>query len=497
LGIVAKQTLKGSIWSYLGVAIGFVTTTYLYTNYLTPEVVGLFGLLIAIGTITSVLASLGFNGVTLRMFPKFRDKTSGHHGFLFSNVVPQAIGFLLFLLLFFLFREKLVETNLEKSKLFADYIDLIIPVTFFFLVYNVFDSYLKVLYDAVTGTFLQEFFQRVMIFLVVVLYALKLLTLPQLIMGFTVAISFKTLVILGVVGWRGELSLRRPKGYISRPLRKEMIDVALFYILGGVGSLMVFNIDKIVINQMLDLRNTGVYTIAFYFGTLVVIPSRPLLKIAGTLIADAWEKNDRGKINEIYAKSCINQFIIGAFLFLGIWANIDNILEILGPDYAGSKWVIFFICFGYLIDMLTGVNGQIILLSKDYRISMWFMAGLVVLVVALLYFLIPVWGITGAAIAIALALFLNNLMRFLFLWVKYKMQPFNSKFLLVTAFYLAVYFLLLLIPRKELIVDLLMRGLIICGATGLFFWSVPVSEDIKLMKNSIKKILTKICHNKK
>ena len=89
------------------------------------------------------------------------------------------------------------------------------------------------------------------------------------------------------------------------------------------------------------MNNTGVYTIAFYFGTLVVIPSRPLLKISGTLIADAWKDNDLKKINNIYYKSCINQFIIGGFLFLGIWANIDNILTILGPDYQQSKWVIF------------------------------------------------------------------------------------------------------------------------------------------------------------
>ena len=105
---------------------------------------------------------------------------------------------------------------------------------------------------------------------------------------------------------------------------------------------------------MLDLGSLGVYTIAFYFGTLVIIPSRPLLKISGTLIAYAWARNDLTQIRDIYYKSCINQFVIGGFLFLGIWANIDNILLILGPDYLQSKWVIFFIGLGYLFDMLTG-----------------------------------------------------------------------------------------------------------------------------------------------
>ena len=47
MGIIIKQTIKGTLWSYLGVAIGFVTTAYLYTNYLSTEIVGLFGLLLS------------------------------------------------------------------------------------------------------------------------------------------------------------------------------------------------------------------------------------------------------------------------------------------------------------------------------------------------------------------------------------------------------------------------------------------------------------------
>ena len=148
---------------------------------------------------------------------------------------------------------------------------------------------------------------------------------------------------------KGEIHVRHELSFITKDLRKEMIDVALFSILGGLGSMIVFNIDKIVVNQMLDLSNTGVYTIAFYFGTLVIIPSRPLLKISGTLIADAWKENDLAKIKDIYYKSCINQFIIGGFLFLGIWANIDNILTILGAGLRAIKmgdlfyWIWIFI----------------------------------------------------------------------------------------------------------------------------------------------------------
>ncbi len=478
MGIIIKQSIRGSFWSYFGVIIGFVTTSYLFPNYLTTDTIGLFSLLIAYSTLFGQLSLLGIHGVTSRLFPHFRDKESRHHGFLFIALIFMIVGFSLFLILYAIFSPFLIETNLEKSQLFSDYIYLLVPLTFFTMVFVLFDTYNKVLYDAVFGTFLQEFSQRLLLLLITLLFVFHFINLNQLIIAYALVVSLKGLIILTFLYYKGELKFKPESGFISKSFRKELIHVAAFSVLGGLGSMIIFNIDKIIINQMLDLGNTGIYTIAFYFGTLVVIPSRPLLKISGTLIADAWAKNDLPKIKDIYYKSCINQFIIGGFLFLGIWANIDNILIILGEDYLQSEWVIFFIGLGYLFDMLTGANGLVISYSKYFRVSLYFIIALIIIVVALLYLLIPVWGIVGAAIAIAGALFLNNLMRYFFLYKKLHLQPFNYRFLLVAGFFVGMYFLLKLIPQQSLIIDIGIRGVIITMATTIFVFLVPVSEDI-------------------
>lgn len=239
-----------------------------------------------------------------------------------------------------------------------------------------------------------------------------------------------------------------------------MVSVGVFSILTGLGGNIVFSIDKIIINQMLGLDATGIYTIAFYFGTLVIIPSRPLLRITGTLIADAWQKNDLRYIDNLYHKSCLNQFILGAFLFGGIWVNIDSIFIILGPAYEGGKWVIFFIGLGYLIDMATGANVQIISYSKYYRMSLWFLLILVVLVGASMYLLIPVWGITGAAIAIALSFLVNNLLRYIFLYWKFSLQPFNNRFLIVVLAFASAYMFGFLMPGFEVFQDIFIRSVV-------------------------------------
>ena len=335
------------------------------------------------------------------------------------------------------------------------------------------------LYDSVSGVFLQEFMQRGLIFLITVFFALNWISLNQMIWAYAAIVCAKAVVMVIILAKKKELNFQIDRNFVTPKLRKEIIDVGLFSIVTGLGSMIIFNIDKIVINQMLDLSNTGVYTIAFYFGTLVVIPSRSILKISGALIADGWAAMDIDKIKEIYYKSCINQFIIGTFLFVGIWSNIDNILTILGPDYSESKWVIFFVGLGYLFDMLTGANGQVIAYSKYYRIALVFVVSLVVVAVALLYLLIPVWGITGAAIAIACSFLFNNLLRYLFLFRKYRMQPFNFKFLIVLAVFLVVYFVVNLIPQQNLLIDILVRSTVITVVSFLALYYLPISEDIR------------------
>jgi O-antigen/teichoic acid export membrane protein len=266
-----------------------------------------------------------------------------------------------------------------------------------------------------------------------------------------------------------------------------MINVALFSLLAGIGGSIVFSIDKIVINRFLGLSETGIYAIGFYFATLVIIPSRPLLKISGTLIADAWKRNDVEYISDIYTRSCINQFIIGSFLFGGLWLNINNIIDILGPEYSAIKWVVFYVGLGYLFDMLTGANDQVIGYSRYYKISLLFLLILVVVVLISMYFLIPLMGVAGAALSIALAFLIYNLLRSAFLYFKFGIQPFP-----VTLIWILLIFGIsivpgLIIPRLNLYIDVFMRSLVFSVIFVSLVIVLKISPDINnLLKAYLK-----------
>src|SRR5690625_5806671 len=113
---------------------------------------------------------------------------------------------------------------------------------------------------------------------------------------------------------------------------------------------------------------------------------------------------------------------------------------------------------GHLVEMATGTNAQIIAYSQYFRTSLYFLMILIGLVIVNLFIFVPIWGLTGAAFAISLAILLNNLMRFSFVKYKFDMQPFTRK----SGIVLLIFFLALginyLIPSMALIPDLIKIG---------------------------------------
>ena len=107
----------------------------------------------------------------------------------------------------------------------------------------------------------------------------------------------------------------------------------------GISGIAAIQIDKIMMSSMLSLDATGIYGVVFIFAALIRVPSRAVLKISSAVIAEAWKRNDLDEIDNVYRSTAINQYIIGLLVFVGLWANIENIFRILGDSFEAGKYV--------------------------------------------------------------------------------------------------------------------------------------------------------------
>ena len=490
MGIIQKQTIKGTVYTYLGVALGFVNIGLLTPKIFSTDQIGLTNILVAISAIFAQFASLGVNNVTTRLFPYFRDEKKKNNGYLFILLMVVIIGFVLSLFVFHFLKPMIISRNIHKSSLIVRYINYLIPLILFTLIFNVLDVYNKALYDAVLGTFLKEFVFRILNFIIIIFFYFNIIDFDNFVLLYVISLSTPAVVIIFILIIRKQFSLKPNLSYIKKNMAKIMISVGLFGIIAGLSGIAIINIDKLMVNDLLDLKATGIYSITFFFGSLIIIPSRALKKISSTLIADAWKNNDTQIINKIYYKSSINQFIIGSLIFIGIWANIDNIFRIiLPPEFISGKYVIFFIALANLFEMISGVSSSIIQTSKKYKYQTYFMIILVFLVVITNYIFIPIYGIKGAAIASAISTFVFVSMRYIFVLRNFKMQPLKINHIFVIIISVVSYFAADIIPLfNNVFFDIIIRSGIIVIIYGVLIILFKVSDDInlKLIKNFFK-----------
>jgi O-antigen/teichoic acid export membrane protein len=139
--------------------------------------------------------------------------------------------------------------------------------------------------------------------------------------------------------------------------------------------------------------------------------------------------------------------------------------------------------------MLTGVNSQIINVSKHYPFEGITSSLLVIVAVSTNLWLIPIYGIVGAAAATAISLVLFNVSRYFFIYSKMGLQPFDIKtvkaiFVIGLGFGIGH-----LLPHLENIyADIFYRSTIILGVISGLIIQLRISQDIsKLFSKYIKR----------
>lgn len=482
MGIIRKQTIAGTVYTYLGVIVGFLTTGILMPRLLGTDEVGLLNLLIAYAGIMATLANAGTMSATLRNFAYFRNDSNGHNGFLFNILIINLAGAVLSVTLYYLFKDMLVEASADKSAIFAQYIYYLIPFTLAIQFYNVFDVYHRVLYMAVLPTLLKEFVQRIAILVAIGIYWFTEAGFEYMVLGYFLAILIPTLTLLASLIGSRQLHLQPNMAFLTPERKQSLVSVCGFGIVTAVSGMLLYNIDTIMVNHYLGVSQAGIYSIGFFFGTLVVMPSRMLKKIAGTVIGEAWAKGDMRTVQSVYTKSSINQATVGVFLLLGMWVNIDAIYQIIPQEYASGAYVILFISLANLVEMTTGVSGVILSISESYRYYTLFAIGMIVSVVGFNMLLIPLWGLSGAAIASLLSLFLFGWMQLHFLWYKYRLQPFLKKHLLLAGISILSYLAAYSVPLIEpFYVDLVVRSAVLSVLFGVLILKFEISEDANKM----------------
>ena len=197
----------------------------------------------------------------------------------------------------------------------------------------------------------------------------------------------------------------------------------------GFVSIITQNVDKYMIGYLSGATDVGIYRVAFQFGTLASIALYSVSVVFAPLISNLFFDKRYDDLQSMYKLTTkwitiVNLLILGMVLVFP-----KDILALTGPEFVSGATALVIITAGQVVNSIVGSVGYMNTMTGHPKYVL--ISGTVAMVVNVIlnYILIPLYGITGAAIATAVAMGCSNILNFIFMYIQLHMQPYDKTYL--------------------------------------------------------------------
>lgn len=443
---IRRQSIISTIVIYAGFAVG-VVNTYLFAKdgLFNPKNFGLISIFIAVGTTMQAFGTLAMPSYIFKFHPYYvHNLPAKKNDMPTIALVMGIIGFLLVLLFGLIFEDFVIRKYSENSPDFVQYYYWTFPFGFGFTMYMILQSYAWSVHKAVLTNFLREVVWRLLTSILIALFAWQVIT------KFSVFVKFYSFTYIAVAAILFIYLVVNKKIYftfsiskVTRRYFKKIVSLCVFVYSG----LLIMNIslvfDSLVIAAVLEdgLKKVGVFSIAQLATSVIEAPQRAIIASSVAHLATAWRDKQLDKIQRIYQRSSINMLLFASGIYLLILLNYKDAIITFG---IGDLYLLGFNAFIFLgltkvVDLGCGLNAQIIGTSNYWKFEL--ISGVVLLcfMLPLSYLFAKKFDIVGPPIASLISICIYNAIRILFLWKKFKLQPFSVGSVYVVLVAAAIY----------------------------------------------------------
>lgn len=448
MGIVIRQSLKGTFVNYVGVVLGIFVQFYIVAKYLDPEVIGLTKVIYEVALFCSGFAMLSCNSVGMRFFPYFRDPEKHNNGFFFFYLLMPTVGTILITCVYILLRGPVTNFFAENSALFNDYFYWVIPLMAILTFWQFFEGYSNINMRIAIPKAVREVGMRALMLVLYVLYGLKYIDMTGLVAGFLVAYGLCLLMTGTYALHIGDNSLKHDWHFIGKELAQKILCYQGFLILAAITGNIMNQLDLFMLSGLKGLYAGGIYTMVVYMAAVVEMPSRSITGISQPLAANAMKEGDIRQADELYKNVSLHQFLASAVLLLVVWVNLDAIFALIpnGEKFADGKWAVLFLGLAKVVYSTLNFGNTLISFSKYYYFTLFISIFITALTIGTNLYFIPLWGITGASVATLIACLISSSMQQWVVQILVKANPFTKQHILVVVLVAVLYLLDMLIP---------------------------------------------------
>ena len=248
--------------------------------------------------------------------------------------------------------------------------------------------------------------------------------------GFVLAglVGFALFIRAG--GYRvGSLVLRS-----SRSRYRKLLAFSLPLAVSGSFGLVTKNSDRFLLGVLATSSAVGVYDVAFLLSQFILFFGPVLNYLFQPIMAEYHVESDYQRMDKLY--KIVTRWLViltfPVFAFLVLFPE-TIIGTLFGSEYRAGRSVLMLLATGFFGARFVGLSGSFLTATGDTKVLMNISAATAVLNLGLNVFLIPVFGIIGAAFATVSSTLLNNSLQAGYIYKETGIQPFTRDLLFPTA----------------------------------------------------------------
>jgi O-antigen/teichoic acid export membrane protein len=427
MGIVIRKTISTSIINYLGVLLGVINVLWLQTAIISELQVGILNYIFDVSVLLFPFILFGTSGLPARFLHVFKQGKEQNSFISLLFLVPFCI-LIFFSIVVLIFKDSIIATLGEDAVKYSNYLVYVLPILFCYVYQYLIEAILATKSLTVFSSFLKNIYRRLTLIGLLIIYSFQIIDFYHLVFWYVLAHFIEVVILFFFFKSQIDFKLSVPKLLTTKAKRKEIYIYALVLIIGVLGPVLVGKIDSVMISGITDdFKLLGVYSIAFFIATVIELPKRIVQQLAFPIMAKLVTDKKQDELDKMFKQTSVNMAIIGLFLFLIIWYNIDELFLIIpnGEIYSAGKWVVFFVGIAKVLDVVFSATDLMINATKFFRWNAILAPFLILTSVVTNYISINIYGIIGAAIATSITIFLYSAAKYFLVMIKVKLNVFS------------------------------------------------------------------------
>lgn len=220
-----------------------------------------------------------------------------------------------------------------------------------------------------------------------------------------------------------------PRLNINRENASSFYSHAVPLSVADLGTILYRRVDLLMVGYFLAASSVGVYNIAIILTRFVTFPLSAVGQVFPAVASRAYQNDDHDELQLIYAVVTRWSFTGGALIAAATVVFRIELLSLFGEEFVVGQSVMIVYVIGQLANGLTGPSNYLLMMTDNQYIVLGNKLIFSIGNVGLNAYLIPKYGIVGAALATGFVFTVQSFAELVELWHFERFFPFQLKFL--------------------------------------------------------------------